>query len=210
MARLSGARGPEAQRLAEEALANVQLGEAANRPIRTYSKGMRQKVKVAQALVHHPRLLVLDEPLNGLDPLGRRHIVNLVRQLGEQGVSVLISSHVLHEVEAMTHSILLVHQGRLLASGDVPKLRALIDEHPHHIEIVCDRPRELAKLLLDGIDVKSLSLDEPRGALVVESTQPDAFYARLPDLVLEHGFAVQSLHSPDDNLEAVFRYLVKP
>jgi ABC-2 type transport system ATP-binding protein len=209
MARLAGADGATARKLAEDALATVQLGDAATRPIRTYSKGMRQKVKVAQAIVHHPRLLVLDEPLNGLDPLGRRHLVGLVRDLGERGVSVLVSSHVLHEVEAMTESILLLHQGRLLAFGGVRELRGLIDRHPHHIEIVCDRPRELARLLLDSPDVKSLSLEETRGALVVESLEPDLFYARLPDLVVEHRFEVQSLHSPDDNLEAVFRYLVK-
>lgn len=208
MARLSGARRKEAHRLAEEALHEVALGEAATRAIRTYSKGMRQKVKVAQAMVHHPRLLVLDEPLNGLDPLGRRHLVGLVRELGDRGVSVFVSSHVLHEVEAMTSSIVLLHQGRLLAFGDVRELRGLIDKHPHHVEIVCDRPRELAKLLVDGSDVQSLTLDEGRGAVTVESIQPDLLYARLPDLVLEHDFKIRSLQSPDDNLEAVFRYLV--
>jgi ABC-2 type transport system ATP-binding protein len=210
MARLGGASGREARELADRALGTVELGDAVARPIRTYSKGMRQKVKIAQAIVHHPRLLVLDEPLNGLDPMGRRQIVALVHQLGEQGVSVLVSSHVLHEVEAMTSSVLLLHQGRLLASGSVGELRSLIDKHPHHIEIVCDRPRELARILIEREDLTSLRIDASRGALVVESAEPDAFYAQLPELVVRHGFKVEQLHSPDDNLEAVFRYLVRP
>ncbi len=207
MAQLSGAS--DARAAAAEALETVGLTEQADRPIRAYSKGMRQRIKIAQAIAHHPELLVLDEPLNGLDPLGRRQIIEMVKRLSNQGVSILCSSHILHEVEAMTNSILLLHQGRLLASGDIHELRALMDEHPHNIEIECSEPRRLAKLLLNQPHVQSIRLHGDEKVVTVESTQPDRFYTDFPKLVLDESIDVQSLYSPDDNLDALFRYLVK-
>jgi ABC-2 type transport system ATP-binding protein len=182
--------------------------EAANKKIGAYSKGMRQRVKLAQAIVHNPELLILDEPLSGMDPLGRRRTMRMIREWARAGKSVLVSSHILHEVESMTSDILLINNGRILAEGNVHQIRALIDTHPHSVHIRAEDPRALAREFLTADDVISMRF-EP-GAVVVETGKPDLFYARLTDLVAEGRFgAVEELTSPDDNLQAVFQYLVK-
>jgi ABC-2 type transport system ATP-binding protein len=169
---------------------------------------MRQRVKLAQALVLDPELLILDEPLSGMDPLGRRKTIRMIREWARSGKSVLVSSHILHEVESMTTNILLINNGRILAEGNVHQIRDLIDEHPHTVYIRAADPRRLAREFLAHLDVISLRF-EP-GAVVVETGTPDAFYARLTDLVAagECG-PVEELTSPGDNLQAVFTYLVK-
>ena len=190
------------------ALEAVDLLDAASKRIGAYSKGMRQRVKLAQALVHDPELLILDEPLSGMDPLGRRRTIRMIRDWARQGKSVLVSSHILHEIESMTTNILLINNGRILAEGNVHQIRDLIDEHPHTVYIRAADPRRLAREFLTHSDVISLRF-EP-GAVVVETGEPDAFYGRLTELVAagECG-AVEELTSPDDNLQAVFKYLVK-
>ncbi len=169
---------------------------------------MRQRVKLAQALVHEPELLVLDEPLAGMDPIGRRRTIRMIRDWARQGRSVLVSSHILHEIELLTSNILLINNGRILAEGNVHQIRDLIDEHPHTVYIRADDPRGLARQFLADDDVISLRF-EP-GAVVVETARPDAFYGRLTDLVADGACGpVAELSSPDDNLQAVFKYLVK-
>lgn len=210
LAIMSGLRGPALAARVAEAIAVVGMAENAERKIGGYSKGMRQRIKIAQALVHDPEVLILDEPLNGLDPVGRREVSTLLRDLAERGKCVVVSSHILYEVEQMTKNILLINHGRLLAQGDVYHIRSLIDAHPHRIAITTDRARELAKKLLDLPYILSARLDQPDAARVeVETRSPERFYVEFPDLVLEHGFMVSSFESPDNNLEAVFRYLVK-
>jgi ABC-2 type transport system ATP-binding protein len=181
---------------------------AAGKRIGAYSKGMRQRIKLAQALVHDPELLILDEPLSGMDPLGRRKTMRMIRDWARQGKSVLVSSHILHEIESMTANILLINNGRILAEGNVHQIRDLIDTHPHTVYIRAADPRGLAREFLTRDDVISLRF-EP-GAVVVETAKPDLFYARLTELVAagEAG-AVDEVTSPDDNLQAVFKYLVK-
>jgi len=181
---------------------------AANKKIGSYSKGMRQRVKLAQAIVHDPELLILDEPLAGMDPIGRRHTIKLIRDWGRVGKSVLVSSHILHEIEAMTPTILLIHNGRILAEGDVHQIRDLIDEHPHTVYVKGDEPRTLARRFLADDDVLSLRFEDE--AVVVETARPDAFYARLTALAASaEAGAITEVTSPDDNLQAVFKYLVK-
>jgi ABC-2 type transport system ATP-binding protein len=208
LVRLNGLGEREAREAAERALAAVDLLDAASKRIGAYSKGMRQRVKLAQALVHDPELLILDEPLSGMDPLGRRRTIRMIRDWARQGKSILVSSHILHEIESMTTNILLINNGRILAEGNVHQIRDLIDEHPHTVYIRAAEPRQLAREFLAHLDVISLRF-EP-GALVVETGSPDAFYARLTELVAAGACgAVEELTSPDDNLQAVFKYLVK-
>jgi ABC-2 type transport system ATP-binding protein len=208
LVRLNGLEQDAAVAAARRALEAVDLMDAADKKIGAYSKGMRQRVKLAQAIAHQPKLLILDEPLAGMDPIARRRTIRLIKDWARQGTSVLVSSHILHEIEAMTSTILLINNGRILAEGDVHQIRELIDEHPHTVSLRAERPRALARDLLDLPDVHSVRFDE--GALVIETGRPDAFYTRITELAAsgEHG-TIDEVTSPDDNLQAVFKYLVK-
>lgn len=208
---LAGLHGFDARTAAdqaERAIAAVELTDAADRKIGSYSKGMRQRIKLAQAIAHEPELLILDEPLSGMDPLMRRRTVRQIKEWARGGTSVLVSSHILHEVEAMTSNIVLVNNGRIVAEGDVHHIRDLIDEHPHTVSIRTSQPHAVARELLADEGVVSVRF-EP-GGLVVETARPDAFYARVTDLAASGQFGpIREITSPDDNLQAVFRYLVK-
>ena len=205
---LSGMPRREAMKRAHEVLFYVGLEEARYRLLDTYSAGMKQRLKLAQALVHEPRVLFLDEPFTGTDPLARRELIDTIRSLAGTGRSVLVSSHVLHEVEALTPNVILLHRGRLVAEGQVRQIRDLIDAHPHRIVLVCDNYRELAARLVRWEDVERLTLLRREGAVLVETRRPDEFYARLPALALDGQTALSEVYSDDDNLEAVFKYLV--
>jgi ABC-2 type transport system ATP-binding protein len=207
-ARLSGMGRRAADEAAGRALETVGMTENMNRAIRGYSKGMRQRTKLAQALVHEPRVLFLDEPFTGTDPVARRDLIDVIRGLGAAGRSVLVSSHVLHEVQALTPNIVLLHRGRLVAEGHVRQIRDLIDGHPHRIVLVCDDYRGLAARVVGWDDVEGVKLMGHDRALVVETRRPDAFYGRLPALAAGGGVALREVYSDDDNLEAVFKYLV--
>jgi ABC-2 type transport system ATP-binding protein len=208
LVRLNGLADKAADEAARRALTAVDLMEAANKKIGAYSKGMRQRVKLAQAIVHDPALLILDEPLAGMDPLARRRTIRLIREWARAGKSIIVSSHILHEIESMTGNILLINNGRILAEGDVHHIRDLIDEHPHTVYVRADDPRALAREFLSRDDVRSLKF-EP-GAVVVETGKPDLFYARLTEMAASGEFgSIDEVTSPDDNLQAVFQYLVK-
>ena len=208
LVRLNGVGEAESAAMAARAIESVELTDAADKKIGAYSKGMRQRIKMAQALVHDPELLILDEPLGGMDPLARRKTIRMIKDWGRSGKSILVSSHILHEIESMTSNILLINQGRILAEGNVHQIRELIDEHPHTVYIKAEHTRALAREFLTFDDVLSLKLEQD--AVVVQTGRPDAFYARLTDLAAsgEHG-AIHEVTSPDDNLQAVFQYLVK-
>jgi len=208
LVRLNGHGEQQAKDAAHRALETVDLVDAGGKKIGAYSKGMRQRVKLAQAIVHDPEVLILDEPLAGMDPIGRRRTIRLIKEWVHQGKSILVSSHILHEIEAMTSSILLINNGRILAEGDVHQIRELIDEHPHTVYVKGNDPRRLARAFLDAEDVISLRLEEQ--AVVVQTARPDAFYTRLTDLAASgEAGVVSEVTSPDDNLQAVFQYLVK-
>src|SRR5215203_4459380 len=201
LVRLNGLSEREAGESANRALEMVDLLEAAGKKIGAYSKGMRQRVKLAQALAHDPELLILDEPLSGMDPLARRRTIRMIKEWGRAGRSVIVSSHILHEIESMTSNILLINQGRILAEGNVHQIRDLIDEHPHTVSIRADHTHALAREFLGHDDVLSLKFEE--GAVVVQTGRPDAFYSRLTELAASgvHG-AIHEVTSPDDNLSA--------
>jgi len=206
---LHGYSPEECRRRAVEALQTVSMEDAADRRIAGYSKGMRQRIKLAQALAHQPEIVFLDEPLNGMDPLGRRQTVRLIREMGQQGRTVVVSSHILHEIESMTEHILLVNHGRILAEGAIQEIRGLMDEHPHRIFIGCDQPRRLAARIMDFEAVLSVRFSSDEGGVQVETARPDQFYDRLPEVAEEHGIEVNRIFSQDDNLQAVFDYLVR-
>ena len=208
LVRLNGLGPAEARAAAERALEAVDLMEAAGKKIGAYSKGMRQRVKLAQALVHDPELLILDEPLTGMDPIMRRRTIRQIKEWARAGKSILVSSHILHEVESMTSNILLINNGRIVAEGNVHQIRDLIDTHPHTVFIRAQDPKALARILL--VDEGIISLRFEPGALVIETARPDAFYRRVTDLAASgDAGAIDEITSPDDNLQAVFRYLVK-
>jgi ABC-2 type transport system ATP-binding protein len=208
LVRLNGLDETQATTAARGALERVDLLDAANKKIGAYSKGMRQRVKLAQSIVHDPQLLILDEPLSGMDPLARRKTIRMIKDWARAGKSIIVSSHILHEIESMTSDILLINNGRILAEGNVHQIRDLIDEHPHTVHIRAADPRALARRFLMDEDLLSLRFDE--GALVVQTARPDTFYTRLTELAASGELgAIDEVTSPDDNLQAVFQYLVK-
>jgi ABC-2 type transport system ATP-binding protein len=208
LVRLNGVSETQAATMAGRALEQVELTDAAHKKIGAYSKGMRQRVKMAQALVHDPELLILDEPLSGMDPIARRKSIRLIKEWGRAGKSIIVSSHILHEIESMTSNILLINNGRILAEGNVHQIRDLIDTHPHTVFVRAEQPRAFARHCLAYDDVLSLRFES--GAVVVQTGKPDAFYARMTSLAAtdEVGL-IHEVTSPDDNLQAVFQYLVK-
>ena len=205
---LNGFSSEAARAAATRALEAVDLLEAADKKIGAYSKGMRQRVKLAQAIAHDPELLILDEPLSGMDPIMRRRTILLIREWARAGKSVLVSSHVLHEVESMTSNILLINNGRIVAEGDVHRIRDLIDAHPHTVYLRAKDPRTIARSLLADAGVISMRFEDT--AVVIETARPDAFYQRITEMAASgEAGTIDEVTSPDDNLQAVFKYLVK-
>ena len=205
--RLHGFPAAEAAARAQSTLERVGLAGAMDRPIAGYSKGMRQRAKLAQALSHDPHLLILDEPMNGLDPVGRREFTALIRSLGAEGRCVIVSSHVLHEVEQMTHRVLLLARGRVIAEGTIEEIRRDLSDQPLAVRIKTARPRELASRLVAMEGTRRL--DVGRDALDVLTTRPDDLFAELARLSAEEGVPVAEYGPTDESLEAVFRYLTK-
>ena len=209
LARLSGLRRPAARAAAQAAIERVGMQPHVHRPIRGYSKGMRQRIKIAQALAHRPQLLILDEPLTGADPVSRHEISELLRALAADGVDVLVSSHVLHEIEALTRQILLIDHGRIVAEGELGAVRRQIQDRPHVIRIRVDAPRKLATVVASLPSVGGLKLSD-NGTLVVETTTPEEVYARVNRAAADEGVIVREITAVDESLEAVFGYLTEP
>jgi ABC-2 type transport system ATP-binding protein len=204
--RFTGYDEKECRERAENALHQVALLDAKDRKVGGYSRGMRQRIKLAQAIAHDPEVLLLDEPVTGMDPVNRRRVIELVRRLGREGKTVVVSSHILYEVEAMTKRVLLVHNGRILAEGEVREIRDLLDEHPHTVALRAREPRRLAAAVVNWPSVVSVRLAADGEWLTVETERPDEFYGTLHAAALESG--VSEMYSPDEDLESVFRYLV--
>jgi ABC-2 type transport system ATP-binding protein len=193
---------------AARALDVVDLTADKDRLIRGYSRGMRQRIKFAQAIAHDPGILILDEPLSGLDPLGKRKLIKLIKGFKDEGRTVIVSSHVLPEIEALTSQIVLIHQGQILAQGDIPYIRELIEAHPHQISVRSSDPRALAARFVGDRSIQKMTFAADGQTLVVETHKRDEFFGRLTGIVLEGGIEVDEISSPDDNLQAVFEYLV--
>jgi ABC-2 type transport system ATP-binding protein len=191
---------------AAEALASVGLEEAAERRVGGFSKGMRQRVKLAQALVHSPELLLLDEPLNGLDPVQRRHVVELIRRLGTEGRTVLVSSHVLHEVERMAPRVVVLVNGRLVAEGETGAIRDLIRDRPRTLRIAAGTSAQALARELVGEGLAS-GVRIETGMLVVETADVDALGRRLMPLARDLGATLERVEPLGDDLESVYTYL---
>ena len=203
MARLAGVR--DARKAAKDALAQTGMTDAMHRRVKSFSKGMRQRTKLATAIAHDPEFLLLDEPLTGVDPMARIDIVERIKQLGEAGKTIVVSSHVLYEIEALTSDIVVIYRGQMLAEGNIYEIRKLIDQHPHRIRVECDQPRTIAAALATADHVARIVFE--RGAVLIETRDPDRCYDQLAAAVLDGDVAVTSLSSPDNNLGAVFEYL---
>lgn len=205
MARLCGHTRSVAKKLTEEALDEVGMVDRGDRRIGGCSHGMRQRIKLAQALVNNPPVLLLDEPMTGIDPGGRRDIGRLLIRMAERGKTILVSSHILNEVESLTDSILMIASGRIVASGTLSEVRNLLDDQPFTVEITADRPRELAARLITLPEVLSVEL---RGdTLTVRTSNQSHFFAHCGDLVVDDHFVVHRLQTLDTGADAVFSYL---
>ena len=205
MTRLYGYRRAEARERTERALAEVGMTSRAERRMAGCSHGMRQRIKLAQALVHDPPILLLDEPLSGIDPGGRREINDLLARLAEQGKTILVSSHILLEIEHLADTVVMISRGRIMASGTLAEIRELLDDQPLTVEIVVEPPRRLASLLAELPEVRSIELRD--SVLVVRTTSPARFFASLGDLVVRHALEVRRLQTLDAGADAVFGYL---
>jgi ABC-2 type transport system ATP-binding protein len=207
LARLHGMTREEATARAEHVLDFVGLSDVQNKELGKYSKGMRQRVKIAHALVHDPDLIILDEPLHGCDPIARTSIMNVIRELGSQGKTVIISSHILEEIERITEQIVILHNGRLLALGNLHAIRALLDKHPHRILLTCDDPRHLASEFISEDPVYGVRFPE-EGKLEIQTNDLSAAHAILPRVIVDSGTDVSAIENPDDNLESLLGYLI--
>jgi ABC-2 type transport system ATP-binding protein len=205
-ARLRGASDIAAA--ARTALARVDMAAVADRRVRTYSRGMKQRIKLAATLVHEPELLILDEPLNGADPRHRVEFQELLHRLAAEGRTILVSSHILEEVESLAERVLLVVNGKLAAEGDHHAIRAALDQRPYHVQVVCSAPRELAAALvrLDTIDSVEVGAD---GEIVLLSRDVASVQRSLPTLSRDLSIRLLRVEPLDDSLESVFEYLVE-
>ena len=205
-ARLHGLSREEAVKQSERVSEFVGLTDVMNKRIGKYSKGMRQRIKIAHALVNDPELIILDEPLQGCDPLARTTIMNVIRELGAQGRTVLVSSHILQEIERITEQIMILHRGRLLALGNLHAIRSMLDEHPHSIRLTCDNPRGIAHALVENDLVDGLVFEDDE-SLVISTHHLGEMHAQLPAVIHGSGVRVTGIDNPDDNLESILQYL---
>jgi ABC-2 type transport system ATP-binding protein len=205
-AELHGLADPGAA--AQRALATVEMEYAADRRIATYSKGMRQRVKMASALVHDPSVLLLDEPFNGMDPRQRMHLMDLLRGMGADGRTVLFSSHILEEVEQLASHIEVIVAGRHAASGDFRKIRRLMTDRPHRYLVRSSDDRALAAALIADTSTAGIEVDRAEGALRVQAVDFTRFTTLLPRVAREHGIRLYTVSPSDESLESVFSYLV--
>jgi ABC-2 type transport system ATP-binding protein len=205
MARLYGYPRAEARDRTDEVLSVVGMTDRSGRRLAGCSHGMRQRIKLAQALVNDPSVLLLDEPLNGIDPGGRREIRELLLELAATGKSILISSHVLAETEQLTDRVLIIARGRIVAEGTLGEIRALLDDRPLTVEIASPQARQLAGLLVTAPDVRSIDVGDE--SLVVRTRNPGRFFSLVAELVVAHGLDVQKLQTLDAGADAVFGYL---
>ena len=207
MARLHGMSRDEAGERAEHVLDFVGLTDVRHKEVGKYSKGMRQRVKIAHALVHDPDLIILDEPLHGCDPLARTSIMSVIRELGNRGKTVIVSSHILEEIERITEQIVILHNGRLLALGNLHAIRGLLDKHPHRIMLETESPRELAKELISEDPIYGVRFPE-EGCLEIQTGDLSSAHAILPNAIVNSGIKDTSVENPDDNLDSLLGYLV--
>jgi ABC-2 type transport system ATP-binding protein len=205
---VNGLKKDEADELTMKALERVSLLDAADRKVAAYSKGMRQRIRLAQSIAHQPAVLILDEPLNGLDPMVRAETIALFRQLASEGLHLIISSHILHEVDMMSDRVVLLNNGYVVAEGNIHGVRDEMEEHPMQILIRCDRPSTLAARVFEQDSVVEAKLHDDRRGLFIKTKDADQFYLLLNRVVAEDEITVESIAPVDDDLSAVYQYLI--
>lgn len=206
--KLRGITSAEAHRLTVEAIDRVGMGFAASRNVAGYSKGMRQRIRLAQAIAHHPTVLVLDEPLNGLDPMARAESIALFEALGKEGMHVIISSHVLHEVDKISDQVVLMSFGYVVAEGQIHGVRSEVKEHPMQILIRCANPNLLASRLFRQDHVVEAKLSQDGKGVLVRTRDADEFYLLLNHVVVEEEITVDAVAPADDDVNSVYQYLI--
>jgi ABC-2 type transport system ATP-binding protein len=206
--RMFGMTHTECEKRTGAMLQMVALTEAASRPVAAYSKGMRQRIKLAQALAHDPKVVILDEPLNGLDPLARAEAIALFQQWGQEGRHVIVSSHILHEVDRISDQVILLSQGYVVAEGQIQGVRSEVKEQPMQIEVRCDRPGLLAAQLFQQNHVVEAKLNTDGKGLLLRTKDADGFYLLLNRVILESGLEVESVAPADDDVNSVYQYLI--
>jgi ABC-2 type transport system ATP-binding protein len=205
--RLYGCSDGEAAELAWKAIERVGLQEAASRKIAGYSKGMRQRIKLAQSTCHGPSVLVLDEPLNGLDPLVRAETIALFRGLAEEGMHVIISSHILHEVDAISDQVILLSNGYVVAEGRIQGVRSEMQDHPMQILIRCNRPGVLASKIFEQDYIVEAQIHKDGRGLLIKTRDADRFYLLL-NHIAQNGVSIESVAPADDDVNSVYEYLI--
>ena len=207
--RVHGFGHAEADKMTWEAIERVGLTEAAERKVAGYSKGMRQRIKLAQAIAHRPSVLILDEPLNGLDPMARAEVIALFRQLADAGLYVIVSSHILHEVDLISDQVVLINGGYIVAEGEIGGVRdEMEEEHPVQVLVRCDRPSLLASRVFEQDHVVEARIQEDGKSLLVRTRSADRFYMMLNQIVLETGLGIETVMPTDADVNAVYQYLI--
>jgi len=198
----------EARQLTEQALERVGLVDAADRKVAAYSKGMRQRIKLAQALCHQPTVLVLDEPLNGLDPMARAEMIEVFQLLSEEGRHVIISSHILHEVDLISDQVILLNEGYVVAEGGIRSVRNEMEDRPLQIIVRCDKPSILAARIFEQDSAVEVKLHKDRAGLLVSTSDAEKFYLMLNEVVLAHDLRIEAVTPADEDVHAVYEYLI--
>ena len=207
--KLHGMSEAEAKDRTKRAIVRVGLGDAAGRNVAGYSKGMRQRIRLAQSIAHDPEVIVLDEPLNGLDPMARAETIALFRQLADEGRYVILSSHILHEVDLISDRVILVHHGYVVAEGKIAGVRDELQAHPMQVLVRCDRPSFVASRIFELDSAVEIKIHEDKGGLLVHTKDADKFYVLLNRLVLEHQLDVEAVAPADEDVQAVYKYLIE-
>jgi ABC-2 type transport system ATP-binding protein len=206
--RLRGLSAKQAHQLTVEAIDRTGMASAADRKIGGYSKGMRQRIRLAQAIAHHPTVLVLDEPLNGLDPMARAESIALFEALGREGLHVIISSHVLHEVDKISHQVVLMSYGYVIAEGQIHGVRSEVKEHPMQILVRCSAPGLLASRLFSQDHVVEAKLNQDGRGVLVRTRDAEQFYLLLNRIIVEEQIDLQAVAPADDDVNSVYQYLI--
>lgn len=210
MLRLQGFLAKDAEKRARELIGLLELEKAGKRKVGGYSKGMRQKLRIAQSFAHEPEVLFLDEPMTGLDASSRTLIADIIRGMADKGIIVVVSSHILYEVEQLTKDMVIISQGQLRASGNVYEIRELLTDHPVQLEMRVDHPRRLSKAFFDHEHVVRISLDpDDENRMVVFTRHQNQFFQDLPSILERENIHIESLHAEDEDMESVFKYLVQ-
>jgi ABC-2 type transport system ATP-binding protein len=206
--RIRGMNEAECEERTRAALHTVNLADAAQRPVAAYSKGMRQRIKLAQAIAHDPQVMVLDEPLNGLDPMARAETIALFQEWGAKGRHVIVSSHILHEVDRISDQVILLSHGYVVAEGQIQGVRSEVKDQPMQILIRCDQPNQLAARLFLQDHVVEAKIHPDGKGILLRTTDADQFYLMLNRIVLETGMQVESVAPADDDVNSVYQYLI--